>query len=194
MVDETCKEKRPSYIDDTAIVHPLSTIGTNCKIWHFSHIREGVKLGNDCIVGDFVYIDKYVKIGSRVKIQNGCQIYQGVEIEDGVFIGPAVVFTNDKYPRAINSVGELSSETDWQIEATKVCFGASIGANSTILPGITIGKYAVVGAGSVVTKSVPEFTLVIGNPAKVAGYVCKCGRTQDKPSDNCPACIKDLAD
>jgi len=160
-----------TYIDKTAIVSESAFIGRNCKIWHFSHIRDNAVLGDDCIVGDFVYIDCNVKIGSKVKIQNSALIYHGVEIEDGVFVGPGVVFTNDKYPRAINPVGELATDQDWIVSKTKVCYGASLGANCTILPGVTVGSYALVGSGSVVTKDVPEFTLVVGNPAKVIRQV-----------------------
>ena len=185
MIDKT------TYVDKTATVSDSATIGNNCKIWHFSHIRDGAVLGDDCIVGDFVYIDKNVKIGSKVKIQNSCLIYHGVEIEDGVFVGPGVVFTNDRYPRAINPKGELATDEDWEVSKTKVCYGASIGANCTILPGITVGKYALIGAGSVVTKDVPEFTLVVGNPAKIVKHLCKCGKSQDG-HNQCSACANDL--
>jgi UDP-2-acetamido-3-amino-2,3-dideoxy-glucuronate N-acetyltransferase len=133
-------------------------IGRNCNIWHYVCIRDGAILGNNCTVGDFVHIDENVRIGDNVKIENQAIIYQGVEIKDNVFIGPGVVFTNDKHPTA--------SERPWDMEETIVRHGASIGANSTILPGIVIGEFAVVGAGSVVTKDVPNHTTVVGNPAR----------------------------
>ena len=182
-----------THIDKTAIVSETANIGKNCKIWHFSHIRDNAVLGDDCIIGDFVYIDCNVKIGSRVKIQNSALIYHGVEIADSVFVGPGVVFTNDKYPRAINSQGELAGDSDWEVSKTEVCYGASIGANSTILPGVIIGKYAFIGSGSVVTKDVPEYTLVVGNPAVVVKRVCKCGKTQNK-LNKCPVCVNDSSE
>ena len=114
-------------------------------------------------------------IGNRVKVQNYVSIYDGVIIEDGVFVGPHVVFTNDKLPRAVNADGTLKDGDDWTISRTLICEGASLGANATIVCGITIGQWAMVGAGSVVTKDVPDHGLVVGNPARLIGYVCKCG-------------------
>lgn len=175
-----------TYIDKTAIISEVANIGKNCKIWHFSHIRDNAVLGDDCIVGDFVYIDCNVKIGSKVKIQNSALIYHGAVIEDGVFVGPGVVFTNDKYPRAMNSKGALATDQDWEVSKTKVCSGASLGANCTLLPGITVGKFALVGSGSVVTKDVPEFSLVVGNPAKVVKRVCRCA----KPKGQGKQCLR----
>ncbi|MBI2651237.1 N-acetyltransferase [Candidatus Woesearchaeota archaeon] len=150
-------------------------IGINTKIWHNAHIRKGAKIGNDCVIGKNVYIDENVIIGNKVKIQNNVSIYHGVAIEDGVFIGPHVCFTNDLMPRAIKADGTLKGYSDWKIAKTRIKYGASLGANSTILCGITIGKFAMIGAGSVVTKDVPDYALVYGNPAKLKGYVCKCG-------------------
>ncbi|HDM36156.1 N-acetyltransferase [Methanosarcinales archaeon] len=152
----------------TAVVES-EDIGDGTKIWHFVHVREGVKIGRDCIVGKSVYIDLDVEIGDRVKIQNFVSVYKGVRIEDDVFIGPSVTFTNDLYPRA-----EVWGED--KITPTLVKRGASIGANSTIICGVTIGEYAMIGAGSVVTRDIPSFSLVYGNPAEFKGYVCYCGR------------------
>ena len=156
------------YAHPTAIVES-EDIGENSRIWHFVHIREGARIGKNCNIGKGVYIDKDVRIGSNVKIQNFVSVYKGVEIEDDVFIGPSVTFTNDLLPRAFRWEEEL-------IERTVVKKGASIGANSTIICGIEIGEYAMVGAGSVVTKSVPAFALVFGNPAELKGFVCYCGK------------------
>lgn len=122
-----------------------------------------------------VYIDADVKIGDNVKIQNGISIYHGVTLEDGVFCGPHCVFTNDKFPRAINPDGSLKSASDWVVSETLVKTGASIGAHATIVCGVMIGKWAMIGAGSVVTKDVPDHGLVIGNPARLSGFVCYCG-------------------
>lgn len=152
----------------TAVVES-DNIGEGTKIWHFAHVREGAKIGESCVVGKSVYIDTEVEIGNGVKIQNFVSVYKGVKIEDDVLVGPSVTFTNDLYPRAYGW-GED------KIVPTVVKKGVSIGANSTIVCGIIIGEYAVVGAGSVVTKDVPPFGLVYGNPVELKGFVCYCGR------------------
>lgn len=147
-------------------------IGKNTKIFHPGLVNlYGCSIGDDCIVGAFVEIRDGVKIGSKVKIQAGAFIPEGVTIEDEVFIGPHVVFTNDRYPRATNDDGTLKTSKDWQRVTTKVCRKASIGANATIICGIKIGEGALIGAGSVVTKDVKEWTLVRGNPAKAIGKI-----------------------
>lgn len=152
----------------TAHVENNSKIGDSTRIWHFSHIRENSEIGKNCNLGKGVYIDTNVKIGNNVKIQNNVSVYMGVEVEDDVFLGPHVAFTNDLYPRAFNN--------NWKIVRTKVKKGASIGANSTVVCGITVGNYAMIGSGSVVTKDVPDYALVYGNPARLHGFVCTCGK------------------
>ena len=143
-------------------------IGKNTKIYPPETVNlYGCTIGDDCIVGAFVEIRKGVKVGNRVKIQAFAFIPEGVSLEDEVFIGPGVVFTNDNFPRATNQDGGLKVSKDWKIVQTKVCKKASIGANSTVLGGVTIKMGAMVGAGSVVTKDVPPWTIVAGNPAKV---------------------------
>jgi|SRR3989338_7375243 len=159
----------------TAEISPGSKIGKNTKIWHYSQIRQGVSIGKNCILGKAVYVDFDVRIGNNVKIQNRASVYHGTTIEDGVFIGPHVIFTNDKNPRAIDQKGKLKTDNDWKVGKTLVKNGASIGAGSIILPDITIGKYALIGAGSVVTKNIPDYALVYGNPARVHGKVDKSG-------------------
>lgn len=166
----------PTYIHPSADVAESAQIGAESKIWHLVQIRPEAVVGRECIIGRGVYIDSHVQIGDRVKVQNYVSIYDGVTIEDGVFVGPHVVFTNDKLPRAINPDGTLKASTDWQISFTRICIGASLGANSTIVCGVTVGRWAMVGAGSVVTKNVPDFGLVVGNPARLIGHVCKCGQ------------------
>ena len=162
------KEKNNVYIHPTAIVEENVQIGPNTRIWHFVHIRKNAKIGENCNIGKDVYIDTGVEIGNNVKIQNGVSVYRGVRIEDYAFIGPYAVFTNDLYPRSFNR--------SWEVINTTVKEGASIGANATIVCGVTIGKYSLVAAGSVVTRDVPDYGLVMGNPARLKGFVCVCGR------------------
>ncbi len=163
-------------IQDSAIVSEKAKIGENTRVWHYAQIREDAQIGKNCIIGKNVYVDFGVKIGDNVKIQNNSSVYHGVTIEDGVFVGPHVCFTNDKQPRAINPDGSLKSADDWKVSKILVKKGASIGANSTILPGITIGEFAMIGSGSVVTKDVKDFELVFGNPAEHRGFVDKEGK------------------
>ena len=163
------------YIHPTADVSKQAEIGKNTKIWHLSQVRENAAIGQNCILGKNVYIDHDVKIGNNVKIQNNSSIYYGSEIEDGVFIGPNVCLTNDKNPRAITEKGKLKRDSDWEVDKILVKKGASIGAGSILLPGITVGEFAMIGSGSVVTKDVPDFGLVYGNPAELKGYVDKKG-------------------
>jgi UDP-2-acetamido-3-amino-2,3-dideoxy-glucuronate N-acetyltransferase len=165
----------PTRIHPTAEVSPNAKIGQGTSIWHQVQIREDAQIGEECILSKGVYVDAGVAIGNRVKIQNYVSVYHGVTIEDGVFVGPHVCFTNDLLPRAINPDGTLKSSTDWALSKTLVCKGASIGANSTIRCGITIGAWALIGAGSVVTRDVPDHGLVWGNPATLQGFVCSCG-------------------
>jgi len=153
---------------------------------------EETIIGENCILGKDVYVDIGVNIGDKVKIQNGSSIFHGTTIESGVFIGPGVIFTNDKNPRAINPDGSLKGNDDWQVGETSVLYGASIGAGAIILPGITIGRFALVGAGAVVTHNVPDHAVVIGNPARQNGFVCKCATKLelDKSTGEygCPQC------
>lgn len=163
-------------IHPTAEVSELAKIGENTRIWHYVQIRENASIGSNCIIGKDVYVDREVMIGDNVKIQNGAAIYHGVTLEDGVFIGPGACLTNDKYPRAITPLGELKGDEDWQVELTTVKRGASVGAGAVILPGVVLGRFSMVGAGAVVTRDVPDHGLVQGNPARLVGYVCTCGR------------------
>lgn len=172
-----------TFIHPSAHVSNESEIGDGTKVWINVQIREGVEVGADCIISKDVYIDHSVKIGNRCKIQNSVSIYNGVTIEDDVFVGPNVAFTNDKVPRAFN--------TEWTVTPTLVQQGASIGANATVVCGVVIGHYAMVAAGSVVTKTIPSHALVMGNPAKITGYVCQCGSRLDKHG-LCKACGKTI--
>lgn len=166
------------YIHESAHVSDKAIIGKGTKIWINSQVREKAMIGTDCIISKDTYIDFEVSIGNRVKIQNGVSVFHGVTIEDDVFVGPNVTFTNDFYPRAFS--------TNWEVFKTTVREGASIGANATIVCGIELGKYCMVGSGSVVTRDVSPYVLVVGNPARQIGYVCKCGhKLQDM---KCPSC------
>ena len=160
------------FIHDTASVDPRSEIGSGSKIWMNVQVRETAKIGSQCVISKDVYIDESVSIGNRCKIQNSVSVYKGVEIDDDVFVGPNACFTNDLIPRAFNQ--------DWKISKTFVGKGASIGANATIICGVTIGSYSMIGAGAVVTKDVPKYSLVVGNPAKVVGMVDKNGNRKSK--------------
>jgi UDP-2-acetamido-3-amino-2,3-dideoxy-glucuronate N-acetyltransferase len=164
------------YVHPTAEVSSDAHIGNGTRIWRQAHVREDAFIGETCNIGKGVYVDAHVRIGSNVKIQNHVSIFEGVTIEDGVFIGPHVCFTNDMLPRAITPDGRLKSMDDWEITPTLVKYGASLGAGSIIVCGITIGEFALVGAGSVVTRDVPPHALVFGNPARQRGYVCHCAR------------------
>jgi acetyltransferase-like isoleucine patch superfamily enzyme len=155
------------FIHPTANVSPKAMIGAGTKIWINVQIRENAVIGEGCIISKDVYVDHAVRIGDRTKIQNSVSVYHGVEIGDEVFVGPNVAFTNDRVPRAFNA--------EWQITPTRVARGASIGANATIVCGVTIGEYAMVAAGSVVTRDVPPYTLVMGNPARAVAKVDQAG-------------------
>ena len=155
------------FIHEYAHVSPKSKIGKGSRIWINAQIREDAVIGENCTISKDVYIDQKVNIGNNCKIQNGVSIFYGVQIEDDVFVGPNACFTNDKLPRAFKE--------DWEIFPTKICKGASIGANSTILCGITVGEYSMIGAGSIVTKDVPPYTLILGSPARIISKIDKYG-------------------
>ncbi|MEO7003339.1 MAG: acyltransferase [Ktedonobacterales bacterium] len=167
-------------------------LGEGVRVWNQAQIRERTRIGPDSIISKNVYVDFDVSIGARVKIQNNSSIYHGVTLEDGVFVGPHVCFCNDMVPRAVTPDGELKSQDDWEVGPTRVRAAASIGAGSIILPNVTIGTFAMVGAGSVVTRDVPDYGLVYGNPARLHGYVCRCGRRMDGltelAADEVPQC------
>ena len=178
-------------VHPTANVSKDASIGDGTRIWNQAQVRENAYIGRNCIIGKDVYIDFSVKIGDNVKIQNGVLVYHGITIESGVFVGPGVIFTNDKRPRAINPDGTIKGNDDWDVGVTRVCYGASVGAGAVILPNLTIGTFALIAAGAVVTYDVPPHALVVGNPARQVGYVCKCAaKLIDDGNDmfHCPAC------
>lgn len=173
-------------IHPTAVVEDGASMGAGTRIWHFAHVRAGASLGERCMLGKSSFVDAGAVIGSGCRIQNFVSIYAGVTLEDDVFVGPGATFTNDRFPRAAGG--------DWQPLPTLVRTGASIGANATILCGLTIGEWAMVGAGAVVTRDVEAHRLVAGNPAKALAWVCRCGRrVPGGPGAACPACGEVLA-
>lgn len=165
-----------TYIHPTAEVSHQATIGSGSKIWHQAQVREGARLGKQCVVGKGAYIDKDVQIGDFCKLQNGVFVFHGFNLEDGVFLGPGALLLNDKHPRAINPDGSPKAETDWEMSLGVVEYGAAVGGGAVLLPGVRIGRMALVGSGAVVTRDVPERGIVAGNPARLRGFACDCGR------------------
>ena len=163
-------------IHRTADVSKDAQVGDGTRIWHEAQVREGARIGAECVVGKGVYIDAGVVVGDRCKIENRASLFHGLTLEDGVFVGPHAIFANDRFPRAVNPDLTLKSDTDWIVEPSLVRHGASVGAGAVVLPGVTIGPWAMIGAGSVVTASVPAHAIVRGNPARIVGWACVCGR------------------
>jgi UDP-2-acetamido-3-amino-2,3-dideoxy-glucuronate N-acetyltransferase len=155
------------FVHPTAVVDDPAEIGEGTKVWHFTHIMSGARIGKNCIIGQNVFIGSGAILGSNIKIQNNVSIYEGVILEDDVFCGPSMVFTNVFNPRSF-----ISRKKEFR--KTLVKRGATIGASTTIICGYTIGRYAFIGAGSVITKDVPDYALVYGNPGRVRGWICEC--------------------
>ncbi len=164
-----------AFVHPTAQVHDSAVLGDGVKIWNWVQVRERAQIGCNVILSKGVYVDFDVHIGDNCKVQNHVSVFHGVTLGKGVFVGPHVCFTNDKIPRAINPDGSQKAADDWIVGAIHVGDGASIGANATVLPGVTIGRFALIGSGSVVTKDVPDFGMVVGNPARLIATVCYCG-------------------
>tara|TARA_B110000263_G_C15202856_1_gene461435 strand:+ start:341 stop:916 length:576 start_codon:yes stop_codon:yes gene_type:complete len=168
---------KSSYVDEKV------EVGEGTKIWHFSHVQTGAKIGKNCILGQNVNVGNNVIIGNNVKIQNNVSIYEGVELEDFVFCGPSMVFTNIKIPRS-----EFSQKGSKFYLKTLIKKSASIGANATIICGVTVGQYSLIGSGTVITKDVPDFALVVGNPGKVIAWVDKKGKKISFGDDGISMC------
>ncbi len=171
------------FAHETAVIDEGAKIGEGTKIWHFSHVMSGSLIGKNCILGQNVMVANNVVLGNGVKVQNNVSIYTGVEIEDDVFIGPSVVFTNVKTPRSF-------IERKDQFLKTQIKRGATIGANTTIVCGVSIGSYAMIGAGSVITKNVKAYALMVGNPAHQKGWVSKAGCVLDFKKENIATCAE----
>jgi acetyltransferase-like isoleucine patch superfamily enzyme len=167
--------------DDAVFIHPTAdvsekaTIGPGTRIWHQAQVREGAIIGKQCILGKGSYVDKDVRIGDYCKLQNGVFVFHGFNLEAGVFLGPGAMLLNDKNPRAINPDGSPRADSDWTVSEGVIGYGAAIGGGAVILPGVKVGRMALVGAGAVVTRDVPDRAIVAGNPATLRGYACDCG-------------------
>jgi acetyltransferase-like isoleucine patch superfamily enzyme len=172
----------------SADVDPTAELGDGTTIWHLAQVREGARLGSDCVLGRGGYVGPGVRIGNNVKMQNYALVYEPAVLEDGVFIGPAAVLTNDVYPRAVTPGMALKSTEDWTAAGVTVRTGAAVGARAVVLAGVTVGRWAVVGAGAVVTRDVPDFALVVGCPARIAGWVGRAGFPLVREADDwiCP--------
>lgn len=180
---------RPPFVQATADVAESAQIGSGSKIWHYAQVREDARIGADSVVGRGAYIGTGVVMGDGCKVQNYALVYEPARLGAGVFIGPAVVLTNDHFPRAINPDGSTKSAHDWEPVGVTILEGASIGASATCVAPITIGRWALVGAGSVVIADVPDFALVVGSPARRVGWVGKAGvplKQEDDGTWRCP--------
>ena len=162
------KKKNKYFRHKTALIGKKAKIGEHTRIWAFTNIQDDTVIGSHCNICDACFIEKGVRIGNHVTLKNGISVFEGITIQDGVFCGSNVTFINDRYPR--------SRKNPWVLEKTLIKHDATIGSNATILCGVTIGEYAMVGAGTVVTKSVPAYRIVLGNPGRVKGYACRCGK------------------
>ena len=178
------------FVHPTALVE-TEEIGQGTYVWAYAHVMESARIGKNCNVGDHCFIESRVVVGDNVTLKNGNMLFEGVTIQDGVFVGPHVFFTNDLYPRSgrLPQARLRYSDKTWLLP-TLVRQGASLGAGAVLLPGITIGEYAMVGAGAVVTKDIPAYALVWGNPARITGWVCQCGQllTFEYETSVCAAC------
>jgi len=178
---------RNLFVHPTAEISPKAVLGNGVKVWNHAQIREGARIGDNCIIGKSVYVDFDVCLGPNCKVQNGAYLYHGANVEEGVFIGPRVCLTNDRLPRAITPDGRLKEATDWKVGPITICYGASLGTGVIVVPGVTIGRFALVAAGAVVTSDVPDHGLVMGVPAHLVGYVC-CLGTRLEQHDGCFSC------
>jgi UDP-2-acetamido-3-amino-2,3-dideoxy-glucuronate N-acetyltransferase len=178
------------FIHPTAEVSNTARIGAGTRIWNEAQVRDGAVVGRECILGKGVFVDMNVTIGDRCKLENRVNVFLGSILGDGVFLGPAALLLNDRLPRATTPEGALKGAADWNVSGVTVGDGASVGGAAVVLPGVTLGRWSMIGAGSVVTKDVPDHALVFGNPARHAGYVCRCGERVETTNGNttCGVC------
>ncbi|MEK7288342.1 MAG: acyltransferase [Elusimicrobiota bacterium] len=170
------------FVHPKALVERGATIGRGARVWAFAHVQAGAAIGRDCNIGDHCFVEKGARVGDRVTIKNGVSVWDGVTLEDDVFVGPNAVFTNDLNPR--------SHKKDWRLDKTVIRRGATIGANATLLCGLSVGSYALIGAGALLSKDAPPHALMIGQPARLAGRACFCGHglVRFKSRWRCPHC------
>lgn len=173
--------------DNTAIIESGAAVHPSASVWQHAKVRSGAAIGAETRIGGGAYIGVGVAVGARCKIENAAQLFEGARVADGVFIGPGAILANDRYPRAVRADGRLKEAADWDVAGVCVEAGASIGACAVVLPGITIGSWALVGAGATVTHDVAAHCLVRGNPARSWGWVCRCARRVE-PGLTCPTC------
>lgn len=177
-------------VADSADVAETATIGDGSSVWHLAQVREGARIGENCVIGRGAYVGSGVTMGDNCKLQNYALVYEPAELEDGVFVGPAAVFTNDHYPRSISPDGSLKRADDWQAVGVTCRTGASIGARAVCIAPVTIGRWSMVAAGSVVTKDVPDFALVAGAPARRIRWVGRAGVPLEEAKDGAWRCPK----
>jgi acetyltransferase-like isoleucine patch superfamily enzyme len=177
------------FVHPSADVSPRARLACGVRVWNQAQVREDAVVGEDTLIGKDCYVDAGVVVGARCKLQNGVYLYHGVTVEDGVFLGPRATTTNDLTPRAIFPDGTMRGPSDFRVTPTRICEGAAIGAGAVLVCGITVGKFAMVAAGAVVTKDVPAYGLVRGNPARLVGVVCACGNKLALPSEASPRCL-----
>jgi UDP-2-acetamido-3-amino-2,3-dideoxy-glucuronate N-acetyltransferase len=180
---------RTTRVHRTAEVAPTAVVGEGTSVWNNAQVREGAHVGRECILAHGVYVDANVHVGDRVKLENNVSVFLGARVEDGVFIGPHTCLLNDRNPRSTAPSGELKREEDWEVSGVVIEEGASVGGGCVLLPGVRIGRYALVGAGAVVTRDVPAHGLVVGNPARLVGHVCECGARLDTEG-TCTTCTQ----
>jgi UDP-2-acetamido-3-amino-2,3-dideoxy-glucuronate N-acetyltransferase len=173
---------------DSADVDPRAELGEGTVVWHLAQVREGARLGARCVVGRGAYVGTGVEVGDDVKIQNYALVYEPATIGRGAFIGPAVVLTNDRYPRAVDVAGQQKAPDDWDAQGVVVEEGAAVGARAVVVAGVTVGAWSMVAAGAVVTKDVPPFALVAGVPARPVGWVGRAGRRLDQVDERTLVC------
>lgn len=192
---------RRTPVGETTYIHPAALceskdVGPGSKVWAFAHIMEGARVGANCNIGDHVFIESGAILGDGVTVKNGVMVWEGVHLEADVFVGPNVLFTNDRYPRSqrretVPSITKRYAAKETWLETTRVGRGASLGAGAVIGPGVTIGEYAMVGAGAVIVSNVGPFRLMVGNPGRPEGWVCRAGYRLDQVDDetlSCPQC------
>lgn len=175
-----------TLIHTSAVVEDGATIGEGTRIWSNVQVRTGATIGRNCVLGRNCFVDAGVTVGDNVKVQNNASLYAGLIVDDGVFIGPHVIFTNDRLPRAITPSGKRKGPDDWRLGSTSVGYGAAVGAGCVVVTGIVIGRWAMIGSGAVVTRDVPDFALLVGSPARIIGWVSASGArcaTQDEAGE-----------